>query len=147
MDREPLGNDAVSPQDSKRSRRQDVAATSGLFKQNAKEHMMNLNISGHHLEMTDALQSYATSKMERIEPHFDHVLDAQVVLEVKTCRHATEATIKARGTTLHAEATNGDMYAAIDAMTDKLDRQVVRYKEKNVDRNNRAARHVDIAVE
>lgn len=108
---------------------------------------MNLNISGHHLEMTDALQSYATSKMERIERHFDHVLDAQVVLEVKKQRHTAEATIKVRGTTLHAEATNGDMYAAIDAMTDKLDRQVVRYKEKNVDRNNRAARHVDIAVE
>src|SRR5699024_10007642 len=127
-------------------RRQDIA-TPGLFKQNAKEHMMNLNISGHHLEMTEALQNYVTSKMERIERHFDHVLDAQVVLEVKKQRHTAEATIKVRGTTLHAEATNEDMYAAIDAMTDKLDRLVVRYKEKNVDRNNRAARHVDIAVE
>jgi putative sigma-54 modulation protein len=104
---------------------------------------MNLNISGHHIEMTDALHRYVSSKMERIERHFDHVLDAEVVLEVKKIRHTAEATMQVRGNRLHAEATNEDMYAAIDGMIDKLDRQVIRYKEKVSDHHDRSCRNLD----
>lgn len=108
---------------------------------------MNLNISGHHVDMTDALHRYVASKMERIERHFDHVLDTEVVLEVKKLRHTAGVTMQLRGTKLHAEATEENMYAAIDCMTDKLDRQILRYKEKVSDHQSRSARHIDASVE
>lgn len=94
---------------------------------------MNLNISGHHMNLTDALRDYVHTKMERIERHFDHVIDGNIVLEVEKQRHTAEATLQLRGTTLHATATKEDMYAAIDNMVDKLDRQTVRHKEKSHD--------------
>ena len=103
---------------------------------------MNLNVSGHHLDMTHALRDYVGSKMERIERHFDHVLDAEVVLEVEKERHKAEATLKLSGTTLHAEATENDMYAAIDLMADKLDRQTRKFKEKITDHHNREAQRL-----
>lgn len=108
---------------------------------------MNLNVSGHHVDMTNALHEYVASKMERIERHFDHVLDADVVLEVKKLRHTAEATMQLRGATLHAEATKEDMYAAIDCMVDKLDRQTLRHKEKACDHHNRSARHIDMSTD
>ncbi|WP_423821431.1 ribosome-associated translation inhibitor RaiA [Salinisphaera sp. SPP-AMP-43] len=108
---------------------------------------MNLNISGHHIDMTNALHEYVASKMERIERHFDHVLDAEVVLEVEKLRHKAEVTMQLRGATLHAEATKEDMYAAIDAMVDKLDRQTLRHKEKGCDHHNRQARHIDMSTD
>ena len=108
---------------------------------------MNLNISGHHVDMTNALHQYVASKMERIERHFDHVLDAEVVLEVEKLRHKAEATMQLRGATLHAEATKEDMYAAIDCMVDKLDRQTLRHKEKACDHHNRQARHIDMSTD
>ncbi|ROO29395.1 ribosome hibernation-promoting factor, HPF/YfiA family [Salinisphaera japonica] len=108
---------------------------------------MNLNVSGHHLDMTHALRDYVGSKMERIERHFDHVLDAEVVLEVEKLRHKAEATMQIRGAKLHAEATKDDMYAAIDAMVDKLDRQTVKHKEKACDHHNREARHIDMSTD
>lgn len=108
---------------------------------------MNLNISGHHVDMTNALHQYVASKMERIERHFDHVLDADVVLEVEKLRHTAEATMQLRGATLHAQATKENMYAAIDCMIDKLDRQTLRHKEKACDHNNRAARHIDMSTD
>lgn len=108
---------------------------------------MNLNISGHHVDMTNALHQYVASKMERIERHFDHVLDAEVVLEVEKLRHKAEVTVQLRGATLHAEATKEDMYAAIDCMVDKLDRQTLRHKEKACDHHNRQARHIDMSTD
>ncbi len=105
---------------------------------------MNLNISGHHMDMTDALRNYVSTKMERIERHFDHVIDAEIVLEVEKLRHKAEATMNVRGNTLHAEATEEDMYAAIDKMIDKLDRQTRRHKEKTTDHHNRKARHINL---
>ncbi|NNC23746.1 ribosome-associated translation inhibitor RaiA [Salinisphaera sp. USBA-960] len=104
---------------------------------------MNLNISGHHVDVTDALRDYVESKMERIERHFDHVIDAEVVLEVAKERHSAEVTMQLSGTRLHAEATEPDMYAAINSMVDKLDRQTRRYKEKARDHHNRDGRRVD----
>lgn len=108
---------------------------------------MNLNISGHHVDMTHALHDYVSNKMERIERHFDHVLDAQIVLEVAKLRHKAEATMQLRGITLHAESTKDDMYAAIDCMIDKLDRQTLRHKEKRQDHHNGQARHIDMSTD
>lgn len=104
---------------------------------------MNLNISGHHVDMTDALHDYVASKMQRVERHFDHVIDAQIVLEVEKLRHKAEVTVQLSGATLHAESTKEDMYAAIDCMIDKLDRQTLRHKEKLQNHHNRQARHIN----
>lgn len=108
---------------------------------------MNLNISGHHVDMTHALHDYVSNKMERIERHFDHVLEAQIVLEVEKLRHTAEATMQLRGTTLHAQSTKDDMYAAIDAMIDKLDRQTLRHKEKRQEHRPNQARHIDMSAD
>ncbi|HET7315159.1 ribosome hibernation-promoting factor, HPF/YfiA family [Salinisphaera sp.] len=108
---------------------------------------MNLNISGHHVDMTNALHQYVASKMERIERHFDQALDAEVVLEVEKLRHKAEVTMQLSGATLHAEAIKEDMYAAIDCMVDKLDRQTLRHKEKACDHHNRQARHIDMSTD
>lgn len=100
---------------------------------------MNLNISGHHMDLTDALRDYVSSKMQRIERHFDHVIEADIVLEVKKARRTAEATLLLSGKRLHAEATQDDMYAAIDLMIDKLDNQTRKFKEKRRGHNVKAA--------
>jgi putative sigma-54 modulation protein len=92
---------------------------------------MNLIIHGHHVEVTPALRSYVEDKLGRIRRHFDSVIDADVVLSVEDkLRQKAEITLRVRGSSLHAEHTNGDMYAAIDALMDKLDRQVLRHKDR-----------------
>jgi putative sigma-54 modulation protein len=92
--------------------------------------MMQINISGHHIELTESLTDFVNSKFERLERHFDHVTKVHVVLEVEKNRQKAEATLHVSGADIHAESTNDDMYAAIDALTDKLDRQILKYKEK-----------------
>ena len=92
---------------------------------------MQLTISGQHIDITPPLRSYVATKIGRIERHFDHVTTTNVVLHVEKTRHLAEATIAARGTTLHANAEADDMYAAIDALASKLDRQVLKHKEKH----------------
>lgn len=92
---------------------------------------MNLTISGHHLDLTTPLRDYVTAKLKRLERHFDHLLNADVILSVEKLRHKAEATVHASGTDLHAEAVvDEDMYAAIDALIDKLDQQTRKHKEK-----------------
>ena len=91
---------------------------------------MQLTISGQNIDITPPLRSYVSTKIGRIERHFDHVTTTNVVLHVEKTRHLAEATIAARGTTLHANAKADDMYAAIDALANKLDRQVLKHKEK-----------------
>jgi putative sigma-54 modulation protein len=91
---------------------------------------MNLNVSGHHLEVTPAIRTYVQSKLERIARHFDHVIDAHVILTVDKLRQKAEATLHVRGKDLHCESEELDLYAAIDLLADKLDRQVLRYKDK-----------------
>jgi putative sigma-54 modulation protein len=91
---------------------------------------MNLNVSGHHLEVTPAIRTYVTSKLERVKRHFDHVIDAHVILTVDKLRQKAEVTLHVRGKDLHCESEEGDLYAAIDLLADKLDRQVLRYKDK-----------------
>lgn len=100
---------------------------------------MQLNISGHHIELTSALQDYIRTKMQRIERHFDHVMDVHVVLGTEALKQKAEATIHVAGNNLHAESTHDDMYAAIDLLIDKLDRQVRKHKEKVTDTHAREA--------
>ena len=94
---------------------------------------MQITVSGHQMDVTLPLREYVTAKLERIERHFDHVTNTNVVLHVEKTRHLAEATIQTRGATLHANAEAEDMYAAIDALTTKLDRQVKKHKEKTTD--------------
>jgi putative sigma-54 modulation protein len=91
---------------------------------------MNLNISGHHVELTHPMRDYVLSKLKRIERHFDHLISAEVILSVEKLRQKAEATIHASGANLHAEAVEQDMYAAIDLLMDKLDQQTRKHKEK-----------------
>lgn len=95
---------------------------------------MQLNISGHHVELTPALKDYVSEKFERLERHFDHISNCQVTLEVDKVRQIADATLHVVGGEIHAKAENEDMYAAIDGLVDKLDRQILKHKEKNVDR-------------
>lgn len=98
---------------------------------------MQLNVSGHHIEITDSLRSYVESKIQKIERHFDLVSDVSCILTVEKLRHKAEATVNVNGGTIYADATEADMYAAIDCLTDKLDRRVRKYKEKLVDHHAR----------
>ena len=101
---------------------------------------MNLNVSGHHLEVTPSLRSYVASKLERVTRHFDHVIDAHVILTVEKLRQKAEVTLHVRGKDLHCESEETDLYAAIDLLADKLDRQVLRYKDKLYDKRGSEAK-------
>lgn len=102
---------------------------------------MQLSLSGHHVEITPALRAYVERKLERISRHFEQVIDVHCVLTVEKLRHKAEATLHVSGNAMHADATNGDMYAAIDLLTDKLDRAVMKYKEKRKDHHAAEGRH------
>ena len=91
---------------------------------------MQLNLTGHHVDITTSMRDYVTAKLQRLERHFDHVTNVHVILSVEKLRQKAEATIQITGNTLFADSENEDMYAAIDAMVDKLDRQVKKHKEK-----------------
>ena len=108
---------------------------------------MNLTISGHHLEVTPALRGYVTSKLERISRHFDQVVDIQVRLTVdnlkeKDLRQRAECNIHVKGKDLFAECAHADLYAAVDELTDKLDRQVLRYKDKSQAHHHESAKRL-----
>lgn len=92
---------------------------------------MQLNITGKHIEVTDSLRAYVTEKVTRLDNHFDSIVSAHVVLDVAKNNHTAEASLNTAGggKAIVASATEPDLYAAIDAMTDKLDRQVIRHKE------------------
>ncbi len=96
---------------------------------------MHINVTGQQVEVTEPLRNYVTDKIGRIQKHFDHMTTTNVVLhyEKKKNRHAVEATIHTKGASLHADSEGNDMYAAIDALADKLDRQVLKHKEKVTD--------------
>ena len=98
---------------------------------------MNLNGSVHHVEVTPAILSYVRAKLERISRHFDHVIDAHVILTVNKIRQKAECTLHVRGKDLHCESEEDDLYAAIDLLADKLDRQVLRYKDKRYEEKKR----------
>ena len=94
---------------------------------------MQLSLTGHHVDLTDPMRDYVNSKMERLERHFDQVTDVHVVLSVEKLRHKAEATLNLSGGQLFADSEQADMYAAIDALVDKLDRQIKKHKEKLTD--------------
>jgi len=98
---------------------------------------MQLNVSGHHVEVTDSLRGYVESKIDRLERHFDLVSDVHCILSVEKLRHKAEAKVNVSGGTIFAETTDEDMYAAIDGLVDKLDRQVRKHKEKMVEHHAR----------
>ncbi len=105
---------------------------------------MKLSVTGHHVEVTDSLRAYIEKKLERIGRHFDQVIDVHCVLTVEKLNHKAEATLHVSGNSIHADATDTVMYAAIDALTDKLDRLVKKHKEKRFDHHvveGRTARH------
>jgi putative sigma-54 modulation protein len=91
---------------------------------------MNLHLTGHHLGVTPAIRSYVLEKLGRVKRHFDQVIDLHVIISVEKLRHKVEASMHVAGRDMHVESIDADMYAAIDALADKLDRQVVKHKEK-----------------
>jgi putative sigma-54 modulation protein len=97
---------------------------------------MQLSISVHQVEVTDALKNYTSEKLAKLERHFEHITNVHVVLSVEKVKQRAEATIHVSGAELFADADSDDMYAAIDALTDKLDRQVLKHKEKLVNRHH-----------
>ena len=91
---------------------------------------MNLSICGRHLDITPAIREYVMNKLARVLRHFDHVIDTQVMLSVEPLRHKAEITMRLSGKDIHCEALDENLYAAIDALADKVDRQVIKYKDK-----------------
>ena len=96
---------------------------------------MNLHLTGHHVEITPAIRAYVVQKLGRISRHFDHVIDVNVIMTVEKLDQKIEANVHVSGKEIHVQASEVDMYAAIDALIDKLDRQVIRHKERFTPRN------------
>ncbi|MCB1668794.1 MAG: ribosome-associated translation inhibitor RaiA [Porticoccaceae bacterium] len=92
---------------------------------------MQLNISGHHLDITDAINDYVVNKLSRLERHHDRITSTNVILSVDKLIQKAEATVHVSGGEFFANAEHEDLYAAIDDLTDKLDRQLIKHKEKN----------------
>lgn len=108
---------------------------------------MQLEITGHHLEVTDSMSNYIREKANRLKRHFDQVMKIHFILEVNKQHHKAEATFHVNGNHMFAEAVAEDMYAAIDALTDKLDRQIVKHKEKTKDHHRQEAAQLVAAAE
>jgi putative sigma-54 modulation protein len=108
---------------------------------------MHIDLTGHHMDITDSLRSYVNEKMGRLERHFDHVTNAHVILSVEKLRQKAEATIQLNGSKVFADSTHENMYAAIDSLVDKLDRQVKKYKEKHAEERHRAEKPARAAAE
>jgi len=94
---------------------------------------MQIDVTGHHIDLTDALRDHVHNKMDRLERHFDNVVNVHVILTVEKVLQKAEATMQLSGAKLYADATAEDMYAAVDSLVDKLDRQVKKHKEKRTD--------------
>lgn len=100
---------------------------------------MQLNITGHHVEITPPMREYINEKLQKLERHFDHVTHIHCILTVEKLRHKAEARVNLSGGSLFADAVQDDMYAAVDSMVDKLDRQIIKHKEKLTDHHARDA--------
>lgn len=108
---------------------------------------MNLIISGHHLEVTPAIRAYVQSKLERIVRHFEQVIDMTVILTVdniteKEKRQKAEITVRVSGKSIYVESVSEDLYAAIDMLIDKLDRQVIKHKSKTQDHHHESIKYI-----
>jgi putative sigma-54 modulation protein len=91
---------------------------------------MNLHLTGHHVDITPAIHDYVVAKLARINRHFDHVIDVNVIMTVEKLDQKIEASVHLSGKDIHVKANDGDMYAAIDGLMDKLDRQILKHKER-----------------
>ena len=91
---------------------------------------MQLNVTGHHVDVTTSMKGYVEKKLDRIVRHSDHIIDVHCILTVEKLRHKAEAKVLLNGAMVYADAVDMDMYAAIDALADKLDRRVKKHKEK-----------------
>ena len=100
---------------------------------------MNLNLTGHHVEITPAMRDYVTTKMVKIKRHFDNVIDINVTLSVEKLSQNAEANVHIRGKDIFVETNSTNMYASIDSLIDKLDRQILKHKEKNLERRNQGS--------
>jgi putative sigma-54 modulation protein len=98
---------------------------------------MQINVSGHHVEITDSLRSYVTTKLDRLERHFDQIIQMNVILSVEKQRQKAESTIQIPGGEVQADAESEDLYAAIDKNADNHDRQLLKQKEKQNDKKHR----------
>lgn len=94
---------------------------------------MRIETYGHEIEVTGPLRAYIETKLERLKRHFDQPFDIRTQLSVEKPDHKAEATVTVAGRVLHADASAIDMYAAIDLLADKLDRLLLKHKEKVVD--------------
>jgi putative sigma-54 modulation protein len=135
------GTDASAPS--------DLRDPPGLM--HRKEEWMNLNISGHHLDVTPALRDYVVTKLDRVTRHFDQVVDINVLLSVeklkeKDKRQKAEVTLHVKGRDIFVEHAHEDLYAAIDQLMDKLDRQVVRHKDRVQDHHHAAAKRMEVGL-
>jgi putative sigma-54 modulation protein len=101
---------------------------------------MQLNVSGHHIDVTDSLRNHVATKMEKLERHFDRITNMSVILSVEKQRQKAESTIHISGGEIFAEAEHDDLYTAIDMLADKLDRQLIKKKEKTKDHKRAATR-------
>jgi putative sigma-54 modulation protein len=104
---------------------------------------MNINITGHHIEVTPAIRDYVTGKLDRVIRHFDGVTSAHVILSVVKLQQKAEVTLHVKGKDIHADAVDGDLYASIDMLIDKLNRQVVKYKEKVSDHSRDKRQNIE----
>jgi putative sigma-54 modulation protein len=107
---------------------------------------MNLNVSGHHVEITPAIRDYVTGKMQRITRHFDLVIDVDVILTVEKLKQKAEVNVHVSGKNIYCECDDGNMYAAIDVLVDKLDRQILKHKRKLQDHTHTALKHQEEEV-
>ena len=94
---------------------------------------MNLHLTGHHVDITPPIREYVSSKLARITHHFDHLIEVNVILTVEKLRHRIEANVHLRGKDIFCENADADMYAAIDGLVDKLDRTIIKHKEKSLE--------------
>ncbi len=108
---------------------------------------MNLNIQGHHVDLTDALRDFISGKIERLSRHSDDLIEVNVILEVDKHQHKAEATVQVSGATLFAENTKQDMYAAIDGLVDKLDRQINKHNGKRHDHHAEQAHKSGLSLQ
>ena len=98
---------------------------------------MQVNISGSHLDISEALREYVTKKLDRLDSHFEGITNVQVTLSVEKLEHKGEVSLHIRGANIHANADSGDMYATIDQLADKLNRQLSKHKEKILAKSHR----------
>jgi putative sigma-54 modulation protein len=108
---------------------------------------MNLTISGHHIDVTPAIREYVQNKLERVRRHFDQLIDVSVILSVdnlteKEKRQKAEINLRMSGKTVFVESAAQDLYAAIDTLIDKLDRQVMKHKDKVQNHNHECIKHL-----